>query len=116
MKQSNVTYEIAYTLDLIGGKWKPIILWILLKEGTKRFGELQKYLEAITHKTLTKQLRELEENDLIIRRVFPEVPPRVEYTISDKGKSLEEVLTTMCSWGRRNAPQELSKSLCDGNF
>jgi len=58
----------------------------------------------------------LEENNLITRVVYPEVPPKVEYSISDKGRTLEEVLTTMCGWGRRNAPDYLSKSLCDRNF
>ncbi|EFR97494.1 winged helix-turn-helix transcriptional regulator [Listeria ivanovii] len=86
-------------LGIIVGKWKPIILLILLQEGTKRFSELKRRVPGITQKMLTNQLRELEKEDIIIRKVYPEVPPKVEYSISEYGKSLEPILTAMHDWG-----------------
>lgn len=90
---------VEFTLSLIGGRWKIRILW-LLKDGTKRFGELKKLIPDISQKMLTQQLRELEKDGLISRKVYPVVPPKVEYTISKKGKTLEPILDAMCKWGR----------------
>jgi len=78
---------ITATIDVIGGKWKPIIIWILL-DGKKRFGELHKNIPGIALKVLSRQLKELEENDIVQREVFPEVPPRVEYSLTQTGESL----------------------------
>lgn len=86
------------TLDLIGGKWKGVILFRLLK-GTLRFGELRRQLCKITQRTLTQQLRQLEADGLVSRRVYAEVPPRVEYSLTVRGRSLDPVLMTLMQWG-----------------
>src|SRR5512133_1856551 len=95
-KTYHCTVEAA--LDVIGGKWKPIILWHL-NGNVLRFNELQKGLPGVNSKMLTKQLRELEEDGIITRTVYPEVPPRVEYAITDFGKTLIPILQALCTWG-----------------
>lgn len=89
---------VETTLMLIGDKWKVLILRDL-KDGTKRFGELKKSVTGISQKVLTANLRNMEENGLLTRDVFPEVPPRVEYTLTDLGYSLSPVLDAMAQWG-----------------
>jgi DNA-binding HxlR family transcriptional regulator len=89
---------VEAALDVIGGKWKPLILWAL-GDNVLRFGELQKGLPGVNAKMLTKQLRELEEDGVIRRTVYPEVPPRVEYSITEFGKTLFPVLQALCNWG-----------------
>lgn len=89
---------VEATLDVIGGKWKPLILWAL-GDSVMRFGELQRGLPGVNAKMLTKQLRELEEDGVITRTVYPEVPPRVEYSITDFGKTLIPILQALCTWG-----------------
>lgn len=86
------------TLKMIGGKYKSLILWHLIN-GTLRFGQLRKIIPQATPKMLTQQLRELEEDNLIIRTVYPVVPPKVEYELSDLGKSIKPILTAMYDWG-----------------
>ncbi|OJG91272.1 regulatory protein [Enterococcus silesiacus] len=85
-------------MNLISGKWKPIILFRLLS-GKMRFGELKKGLGNITNKSLTDQLRQLENDGLISRKVYPVVPPKVEYQLTDKGRSMESILQSMSIWG-----------------
>lgn len=92
------TCPVAVTLDLIGGKYKALILWHLSGR-TLRFSELRKNIAGATPKMLTQQLRELEADKLIHREVFPIVPPKVEYSLTDLGKSLLPVLTSMRDWG-----------------
>ncbi len=89
---------VEVTLTLISNKWKILIIRDLL-EGTKRFGELKKSVTNISQKVLTSNLREMEENNLLTRKVYPEVPPRVEYTLTEIGKSLSPLLDAMDEWG-----------------
>lgn len=90
---------IEVGLNILSGKWKLKILWHLSNR-TVRFCELQHLLGNITTKTLTQQLRELEEQDIIIRKVFPEIPPKVEYSLSETGATLKPILTQLCNWGK----------------
>lgn len=87
---------------IISGKWKILILWYISYYKKQRFNELQKRLGTITHSTLTKQLRELEDDGLIARTVYPEIPPRVEYRLSDLGESFIPVLKNMQDWSIKN--------------
>src|SRR5208337_5535088 len=89
---------VEAALDVIGGKWKPLILWAL-GDNVLRFNELQKGLPGVNTKMLTKQLRELEGDGVIRRTVYPEVPPRVEYAITDFGRTLIPILQALCTWG-----------------
>ena len=89
---------VELTLLLISNKWKVLIIRDLL-DGTKRFSELKKSINNISQKVLTSNLREMEENNLLIRKVYPEVPPRVEYTLTDIGYSLKTLLDDMDKWG-----------------
>lgn len=89
---------VETTLTLIGDKWKVLILRDLLP-GTKRFGELKKSIGSVSQKVLTAQLRDMEENGLIHRKVYAEVPPRVEYSLTHLGKSLKPILDALCNWG-----------------
>lgn len=96
----NMTHvlPLKITLNLIGGKWKAVILWIL-KDAILRFSELKRNIPNITQKMLTKQLRELESDGLIWRNIYPQVPPKVEYSLTDRGKSLLPILRAMHKWG-----------------
>ncbi|NLR94335.1 MULTISPECIES: winged helix-turn-helix transcriptional regulator [Flammeovirga] len=89
--------SLVYAMNVIGGKWKPIILY-LLANGSMRFGKLLMFTPTISKKVLTEQLKELEEDGLIIRTKYPEVPPRVEYSLSEKGKGLLPVLKALSDW------------------
>lgn len=89
---------VETTLMLIGDKWKVLILRDLLT-GTKRFGELRKSLGSVSQKVLTAQLRSMENNGLITRKAYPEVPPRVEYSLTELGSSLKPILDAMWDWG-----------------
>jgi len=86
-------------INILSGKWKLQIIWKIYTKETLRFNELQKSLGNITTKTLTQQLRELEGEKMITRTVYPEVPPKVEYTLSDIGKTIAPVLKSLCDWG-----------------
>lgn len=92
--------EKELTLSVIGGKWKMLILWHLGKEGTKRFGELKSLMPGITQRMLVNQLRELEEDQIVHREVFPVVPPKVEYSLTEQGRTLMPILDSMYEWGK----------------
>jgi DNA-binding HxlR family transcriptional regulator len=92
--------EKELTLSIIGGKWKMLIMWYLGKEGTKRFGELKSLIPGITQRMLVSQLRELEEDLIIHREVYPVVPPKVEYSLTERGESLMPILDAMYEWGK----------------
>ncbi|OON96373.1 MAG: MarR family transcriptional regulator [Candidatus Epulonipiscioides saccharophilum] len=94
---------VETTITLIGGKWKILILRDLFS-GTKRFGELKKSLKGVSSKVLTTQLRDLENCLLIRRKVYPQVPPKVEYTLTATGESLKPILDAMAQWGRNYEP------------
>lgn len=101
MKYCNNTFNcpIEATLSLIGGKYKCLILWHLINN-TLRYNQLKKLIPQATPKMLTQQLRELENDGLIIRTIYPVIPPKVEYTLSDFGKSITPILDSMCEWGK----------------
>lgn len=91
-----------YTLSLISGKYKMIILYCLMEFEVVRFNELQRYLRKISDKTLSQNLKELEADRLVRRTVYPQIPPKVEYSLSEKGKSLMQVLDQLCIWGEEH--------------
>lgn len=91
---------VETTLELIGGKYKALILWHL-SDGVLRFSQLQKSIPSVTARVLTHQLRELEAQGLIARKVYPEVPPKVEYSMTELGRSLMPILTAMRDWGAK---------------
>ncbi|MGN0524001.1 MAG: winged helix-turn-helix transcriptional regulator [Eubacterium sp.] len=99
---------VETTLILIGNKWKVLILRDLMS-GTKRFGELKKSIGSVSQKVLTAQLRDMEADGLLTRTVYPEVPPRVEYELTDLGKSLQPVLDSLRDWGENYKKNSKSK-------
>ena len=92
---------VEATLEMIGGKWKGVILYHLM-ERTYRFGELKRVMSGITQRMLTKQLRELEADGIIQRKVYAQVPPKVEYSLTESGESLRGIITMMRDWGRNH--------------
>lgn len=92
---------VEVTLLIIGNRWKPLIIRDLL-DGTKRFGELRKSIGAISQKVLTANLRELEEQGIISRKIYAQIPPRVDYSLTNRGKTLEPLLTAMANWGENH--------------
>lgn len=98
MKQDAYFCPVTATVSVVGGKWKPIILWILFQD-THRFSELKRFIPKITQKMLTQQLRELEADGMVHREVYPVVPPKVEYSLTEKGRSLGSILKAMEAWG-----------------
>lgn len=99
---------VEATLDVIGGKWKAIILYKLL-ERPRRFGELKRELPAITQRMLTLQLRELEADGIVHREIYKQIPPKVEYFLTDFGKTLEPILLAMLTWGYQYTSQVIER-------
>ncbi|EMI23166.1 MULTISPECIES: winged helix-turn-helix transcriptional regulator [Rhodopirellula] len=100
---------VEATLELIGGKWKGIVLYYLMVDGRLRFSVLKRKVGCVTQRMLTKQLRELEDSGLVNRIVYAEVPPRVEYELTEEGESLTPVLLTLKKWGEAHALQLLQE-------
>lgn len=101
IKQGDFNCEKELTLSIISGKWKIVILWYLGEEGVLRFSDLQRLFPKISHKMLTNQLRELMEDGVVSREVYPVVPPRVEYSLTDLGKTLLPIIRMMYEWGKK---------------
>jgi DNA-binding HxlR family transcriptional regulator len=93
---------MAHTISLIGGRWKLSILGLLVDYGKLRYSELKKRLPGVSERMLNLQLRQLEEDNLIVRKSTPQVPPRVDYSLSKKGQSLRAILNSMTAWGNAN--------------
>ena len=101
----NANFEdtgFSYTLSLISGKHKMVILYCLMEFEVVRFNELKRYMKNISDKTLSSNLKELEADKLVLRREYPQIPPKVEYSLSERGKSLMTVLDQLCIWGEEN--------------
>lgn len=92
----------SYTLSLISGKYKMVILYCLMEFGVVRYNELKRYIKTISHKTLSTSLKELENDGLVLRKEYPQIPPKVEYSLTDKGKSLMQILDRLCVWGEEH--------------
>lgn len=108
MSECNISNEcfrstgFSYTLSLINGKYKMTILYVLAEFGVVRFNEMKKYIDEISYKTLSSTLKELEADKLVHREEYPQIPPKVEYSLTERGKSLIPILETMCDWGEGN--------------
>lgn len=108
MNERNISNEcfrstgFSYTLSLINGKYKMTILYVLAEFGVVRFNEMKKYIDEISYKTLSSTLKELEADKLVHREEYPQIPPKVEYSLTERGESLIPILETMCDWGEEN--------------
>ncbi|WP_096439047.1 winged helix-turn-helix transcriptional regulator [Alteribacter populi] len=111
VKNGYFNCEKELTLSLISGKWKITIVYYLGTDGTMRFNEIKHLFPKITHKVLTSQLRELEEDGLVHREVYPEVPPKVEYSLTERGKSLMPIIENMYTWGKENIKDFMRENL-----
>lgn len=101
----NANFEdtgFSYTMSLISGKHKMVILYCLMEFEPVRFNEMKRYLGRVTDKTLSSNLKELEADQLIVRKEYPQIPPKVEYSLTERGKSLMKVLDQLCVWGTEN--------------
>ncbi len=103
------------TLQVIGGKWKVLILYELFS-GVKRFSELRRLLSGVTQKMLTQQLREMEQHGLIHREIYPQIPPKVEYSLTPLGKSLKPIVDAMCDWALKHGGKLKTNKTEDGIF
>ncbi|MUT64667.1 ArsR family transcriptional regulator [Paenibacillus sp. NEAU-GSW1] len=101
---------VEFTLGVIGGKWKGVILYHLLKNPIMRFNEFRRLCPAVTQRMLTHQLRELEDDGIIHREVYPQVPPKVEYSLTDKGRTLAPIIEAMKQWGDLNRDEQTIRS------
>lgn len=99
-RQKPFECSIGFTMTVIGSKWRAIILWHIMKKQPVRYGQLKRSIPYISHKVFSQELKALEADGLIRRLAYAEVPPRVEYSLTERGRSLEKVLTELCLWGR----------------
>lgn len=99
---SDFSSPVEATLDVIGGKWKAVILYHLTHDGMHRFAEMRRKIPGVSERMLTQQLRELEVDGIVHREVYPEVPPKVEYSVTEYGKTLRPITEVMCEWGQRH--------------
>ena len=102
--QSLTDTPFGYTLSMVGGKWRLVILYWLVEVQPVRFNELQRKIGSITYKTLSRELKEMEADGLVFRREYPQVPPKVEYSLTEKGASLYPIMEQMCQWGMEHQP------------
>ena len=103
-RESLETTGFSYTLSLINGKYKMTILYTLMEFGVVRFNEMKKYIGGISYKTLSVTLKELESDGLVHREEYPQIPPKVEYSLTERGRSLIPILDQMCTWGEEHRP------------
>lgn len=101
---------ISYTLAAVGGRWKWLILYKLFQNKVLRYGEIKRNMPSITHKMLSQQLKELEATKLINRKEYYQIPPKVEYSLTEKGQTLIPILTLMSEWGANNKADECAKN------
>lgn len=111
LKNEKYQCPVEHTLKVIGGKWKTIILWLLSTGGAKRYGEVKRALGTISHKMLSQQLKELEADGMLHREEYHQIPPKVEYSLTEKGKTLLPILNEMANWGLqdKNSTQNCKK-------
>lgn len=108
--------NVELTIDIIGGKWKPLIIYHIGNNESIRYGELKRKIPSINERVLSRQLRELEDDKLINRKVYDDIPPKVEYSVTDIGKSLKSILNDLGDWGRRyNKENDYGKIHFDGD-
>jgi DNA-binding HxlR family transcriptional regulator len=110
MKRARYTCGLEAALDVIGGKWKVLILWQLHPE-PRRFGELRRLVPGVTEKMLIQQLREMEADGLVVRKAYPEIPPRVEYSLTEVGVELKAILPPLCAWGTKHIARIAARHL-----
>ena len=101
LENGEISCEVELVLNVMGGKWKPIILWHLGKNEVLRYGQLKKIIKKITPKVLIQQLRELEGDGIVIRKDYMQIPPRVDYLLTETGKELIPILEVLCDWGKK---------------
>jgi DNA-binding HxlR family transcriptional regulator len=124
MRARTYNCPVEAAIDVFGGKWKALILW-WLNQRTWRFAELRRQIPGITEKMLTQQLRELEADGIVERKVYPTVPPKVEYSLTEYGRSLKRALKALCDWGKNHmerigavlsVPDAAAKATTNGQF
>lgn len=108
-EEKNVECPVAYALDLIGGKWHLQIIWALYKKPVQRYNQLKKGVFGITDMMLSQSLKELEQYGLVKRTQYPEIPPRVEYSLTEEGKELKPIISELSKWGVKQMAAQIEK-------
>lgn len=93
--------SLSFAMTIIGSKWRAVILWNIMKVSPIRYGKLKSQIQGISHKVFTEELKHLEADGLIKRTAYPTIPPKVEYAITELGRTLEPILSDLCNWGRK---------------